>query len=52
LSSSVSSVREEVRNLRRALDEGAFPEVDAPEHYNLKSMGIKRGADCYRFLAR
>jgi len=48
----VSSVRDEVRNLRRALEEGAFPDVDAPEHYNMKSMQLQRRADCHRFLAR
>jgi nucleoside-diphosphate-sugar epimerase len=48
----VSSIRQEVANLRRALDDGAFPDVDAPEYYNMKSMHISRHAGSYEFLSR
>jgi nucleoside-diphosphate-sugar epimerase len=48
----VSSIRAEVANLRRALDRGTFHDVDAPEHYNMKFMKIRRDAGCYDFLSR
>jgi nucleoside-diphosphate-sugar epimerase len=48
----VSSIRQEVASLRRALEGGAFPDIDAPEHYNLKCMKLARDASAYRFLSR
>lgn len=48
----VSSIRAEVANLRQALDGGAFPDIDAPEHYNLKFMKISRSAKAYDFASR
>jgi len=48
----VSSIRAEVATLRRALDSGAFADIDAPEHYNMKFMQLKRDASAYRFLSR
>lgn len=48
----VSSIRQEVASLRQALDAGTFPDVDAPEHYNLKCMRLARDAGAYRFLSR
>lgn len=48
----VSSIRAEVANLRKALDGGAFPDIDAPEHYNMKFMKISRSAKAYEFASR
>jgi nucleoside-diphosphate-sugar epimerase len=48
----VSSIRAEVANLRQALDSGAFPDIDAPEHYNMKFMKISRSAKAYDFASR
>jgi len=48
----VSSIRAEVANLRRALDAGAFKDIDAPEYYNMKFMKLVRRPDCHQFLAR
>ena len=48
----VSSIRQEVAHLRRALDGGAFPDVDAAPYYNLKFMKISRHPGCYRFASR
>ena len=47
----VSSIRAEIVHLRQMLAGGAIPDIDAPEHYNLKFMQIERRADCHRFLA-
>jgi len=48
----VSSIREEVANLRRVLDGGAFPDIDAAEHYNMKFMKVGRSAKAYDFASR
>ena len=48
----VSSIRQEVANLRAALEAGQFPDIDAPEHYNMKFMKIGRDAGCHDYLAR
>lgn len=48
----VSSIRAEVSNLRRILDAGVFPDIDAPEHYNLKRMRLNRNAGAYQFASR
>ena len=48
----VSSIRAEVAHLRKTLDGGAFADIDAPEHYNMKFMQLARRADCHQFLAR
>jgi len=48
----VSSIRQEVANLRKALDSGAFPDIDAAEHYNLKFMKVGRNPAAYEFLSR
>ena len=48
----VSSIRQEVANLRRVLDNGKFPDIDAPQHYNMKFMKIDRSAGGYAFLSR
>ena len=48
----VSSIRQEVANLRRALESGKFANIDAPEHYNMKFMKIGRSPASYRWLSR
>ena len=48
----VSSIRNEVAQLRKAIAGGQFPDVDAPEHYNMKFMKVGRDASCYDFLSR
>lgn len=48
----VSSIRQEVANLRTALESGRFPDIDAAEHYNMKFMKLGRDAGCHGFLAR
>jgi nucleoside-diphosphate-sugar epimerase len=48
----VSSIRQEVANLRRVLDSGKFSDIDAPQHYNMKFMKIARSAGSYAFLSR
>ena len=48
----VSSIRQEVGNLRRALDDGLIADVDADEHYNMKFMQLGRNAGAYGFLSR
>lgn len=47
----VSSIRQEVASLREKLDGGTFPDIDAPEHYNMKFMKIGRDAGCLGYLA-
>jgi len=47
----VGSIRQEVAQLREALDSGAFPDIDAPEHYNLKCMKRERNPSTYRFAS-
>jgi nucleoside-diphosphate-sugar epimerase len=48
----VSSIRQEVASLRQVLEGGQFPDIDAPEHYNMKFMELGRDAGCHGFLAR
>ncbi|HOW65836.1 MAG TPA: NAD-dependent epimerase/dehydratase [Candidatus Paceibacterota bacterium] len=48
----ISSIRQEVAHLRRALDQGLFPDIEAPQHYNMKFMKLDRHAGAYRFLSR
>ncbi|MDD5262513.1 MAG: NAD-dependent epimerase/dehydratase [Methylacidiphilales bacterium] len=48
----VSSIRNEVKLLRAAIEAGQFPDVDAPEHYNMKFMKLGRDARCYDFLKK
>jgi len=47
----VSSIQNEVARLREKLMvEGCFPDIDAPEHYNMKSMKLGRDSRIYSFL--
>jgi nucleoside-diphosphate-sugar epimerase len=48
----VSSIRQEVADLRKALEAGDYEDIDAPQHYNMKSMEMERHAGCYAFLSR
>lgn len=48
----VSSIQAEVAHLRKVLEGGAFPDIDAPQHYNMKFMKLSRYAGCYRFASR
>ncbi len=48
----VSSIRAEVGNLRLILDKGIFPDIDAPEHYNMKVMELPRNNAPYRYLSK
>jgi hypothetical protein len=48
----VSSILLEVSALRQAIEAGKYPNVDAPEHYNMKFMQLGRDAGCYQFLSR
>ena len=48
----VSSIRDEVAQLRKAIEGGQFPDIDAPEHYNMKFMKVGRNAAAYDYLSR
>jgi nucleoside-diphosphate-sugar epimerase len=48
----VSSIRREVASLRAALEAGEFPDIDAPQFYNLKFMRLDRMPNCYHYLSR
>lgn len=48
----VSSIRNEVALLRTALEASQFPDIDAPEHYNMKFMKMERYPGSYDFLSR
>ncbi|MGI8965752.1 MAG: SDR family NAD-dependent epimerase/dehydratase, partial [Limisphaerales bacterium] len=48
----VSSIRQEVAHLRQALENGACPDINAPDYYNMKFMKIGRNAGAYNFLSR
>lgn len=48
----VSSIRAEVANLRKVLQAGMFPDIDAPEYYNMKIMKLARNANAYQYLSR
>ncbi len=48
----ISSIKREVADLRKALDKGAFSNIDADQHYNMKIMKLSRTDDAYKFLSR
>lgn len=48
----VSSIAQEVAQLRAALDDGKFKDIDGAEHYNMKSMVLARKPNAYEFLSR
>lgn len=47
----VSDIRKEVASLRKVLEQGTFPDIDAPVHYNMKFMELGRNDAAYRYLA-
>lgn len=47
----VSSIRQEVAHLRRVLEAGEFPDIDAAEHYNMKFMQVGRNNAPYSFFS-
>ena len=48
----VSSIATEVANLRGVLDAGIFPDIEAAEHYNMRSMAMERNDAPYAYLGR
>ncbi len=48
----VSSIRQEVANLRAALEDGRIQDTEADEHYNMRFMKLERDAGAYGFLSR
>jgi nucleoside-diphosphate-sugar epimerase len=48
----VSSIANEVMNLRKQLDGGKFADIDAPDHYNMKVMKLDRSTKPYQFLSQ
>jgi len=46
----ISSIRNEVVLLRREFDKGNFPDIDAPQYYNLKVMKLDRCPDAFKIL--
>lgn len=48
----VSSIANEVANLRQVLERGVFPDIDAPQYYNMKTMKLDRSSGPYHYLAR
>jgi len=48
----VSSIRAEVKNLRKMLETEHFEDIDAPQYYNMKTMKLDRFAGPYRFLSK
>jgi len=48
----VSSIRDEVRNLRKKLEADYYGDIDADRYYNLKMMKLERSSQPYRFLSR
>jgi nucleoside-diphosphate-sugar epimerase len=47
----VSSIRQEVVELRRALEGDQFPDIDEAKHYNMKVMELSRSSLPYAFLS-
>tara|TARA_B100001248_G_scaffold260540_1_gene249060 strand:+ start:76834 stop:77871 length:1038 start_codon:yes stop_codon:yes gene_type:complete len=47
----VSSIRQEVRSLRKALELGSYPDVEADTYYNMRSMQLERNAAPYELLS-
>lgn len=47
----VSSIRREVAELRKALENNAYASVEDPAYYNMKSMELARRPSAYEFLS-
>ena len=48
----VSSIRQEVAELRKAIEGGNFSSTDDEEHYNMKFMKLERNSAAYGLLSR
>jgi nucleoside-diphosphate-sugar epimerase len=48
----VSSIRDEIRHLRKYLEADYYGDIDADRYYNMKMMKLERSSQPYRFLAR
>jgi nucleoside-diphosphate-sugar epimerase len=48
----VSSIRQEVIELRQAIEGGKFARTDDEEHYNMKCMKLERNAAAYGLLSK
>ena len=48
----ISSIAKEVTSLRSQLEKNVFPDIDAPQYYNMKTMKLDRSAGPYHYLAR
>lgn len=48
----VSSIRQEVAELRKAIEGGKFASTDDEEHYNMKFMKLERNAAAYGLLSK
>jgi nucleoside-diphosphate-sugar epimerase len=47
----VSSIANEVKNLRVKIEKGLYGDIDAPQYYNMKTMKLSRNAGPYNFLS-
>ena len=48
----VSSIRQEVAELRKAIESGQFEAIDSAAYYNMQTMEMERNAGSYAFLSR
>ncbi len=48
----VSSIKQEVANLRKTLESGYFSDTDGAQYYNMKSMQLVRDVSAYAYLSR
>lgn len=46
----ISSIKDEVKELRKQFEFGAFPDIDAPQYYNLKVMKLDRNSKLFNLL--
>jgi nucleoside-diphosphate-sugar epimerase len=47
----ISSIKKEVADLRKSIEEGHFQDINDPTYYNMQSMELNRKASCYNFLS-
>jgi nucleoside-diphosphate-sugar epimerase len=48
----VSSIANEVSELRREIENGAYGDIEGPQWHNMRAMKLERNRECYSFLAR
>lgn len=48
--STVSSIKNEISELRKQFEKGTFPDVEAPQYYNLKVMKLDRCSKVFNIL--